>query len=89
MAAMGGARGARPEEEEGPPAAALRPLDRRRIREIRHWLEGDRPDAPTREELRDCVDWVYQEIESALARHQPTDDLLVLLNAAREELRKA
>lgn len=80
-----------PEEEEAPePGLPLfRPIDRRRIREIRHWLEGTRPDAPTREELQEFLDWVAAEIEWHLSRHQSVDDLLVLLNEARAELRKA
>ena len=64
----------------------VRALDIRRIRQIRAWLEGTREDAPTREELREFVSWVSLEIESALARHQPTRDLIGFLNAAREEL---
>ena len=64
----------------------VRPLDIRRIRQIRAWLEGTREDAPTRDELREFVSWVSLEIESALARHQPTRDLIGFLNAAREEL---
>jgi hypothetical protein len=64
----------------------VRPLDLRRIRQIRAWLEGTREDAPTRDELREFVSWVSLEIESALARHQPTRDLIGILNAAREEL---
>jgi hypothetical protein len=74
-------------DEDGEPLDALfRPLDRRRLREIRQWLEGTRPDAPTLEELREYVSWVSGEIERALARHQPTQDLLVLLNASRGQL---
>ncbi|HEU4395871.1 MAG TPA: hypothetical protein VFS92_09915 [Planctomycetota bacterium] len=64
----------------------VRALDIRRIRQIRAWLEGTRKDAPTREELREFVNWVSGEIEFALARHQPTRDLIGFLNAAREEL---
>ncbi len=78
-----------PDDDAPEILARVRPLDPRRLREIRHWFEGKRPDAPTREELSDFVDWLYQEIESALARRRPTDDLLVLLNASREELRRA
>ena len=74
---------------EPPPSEALRPLDRRRIREIRAWLEGSRPDAPTRRELEEFVAWVSLGIESALARHQPVQDLLGLLNAARAQQRLA
>ena len=77
------------DEDDDPPAdAALRPLDRRRIREIRHWLEGTRSDAPTREELRDFLAWVAQEIEWRLSRHQSVEDLLGLLNAGRAESRR-
>lgn len=76
-----------PGEDEGEPLEALfRPLDRRRIREIRQWLEGNRPEAPSLEELREYVEWVSGEIERALARHQPTQDLLLQLNAARGQL---
>ena len=64
----------------------VRALDIRRIRQIRAWLEGTRKDAPTREELHEFVNWVSGEIEFALARHQPTRDLIGVLNAAREEL---
>ena len=77
-------RRAVPEDEK--PDALFRPLDARRIRQIRAWLEGTRKDAPTREELREFVSWVSGEIEFALARHQPTRDLIGFLNAAREEL---
>lgn len=78
------------EEADAPEVAALfRPLDRRRIREIRSWLEGKRLDAPTPQELREFLDWVAQEIEGALSRRQSTADLIVLLNAGREELREA
>ena len=72
--------------EDEKPDAIFRPLDVRRIRQIRAWLEGTREDSPTREELREFVSWVSLEIESALARHQPTRDLIGFLNAAREEL---
>jgi hypothetical protein len=76
-----------PGEDDGEPLDALfRPLDRRRLREIRQWLEGARPEAPSLEELREYVAWVSGEIERALARHQPTHDLLLLLNAARGQL---
>ena len=80
-----------PEEEEAaePGLPQFRPIDRRRIREIRHWLEGTCPDAPTREELQEFLDWVAAEIEWHLARRQSVDDLLLLLNAAREEAMKA
>lgn len=64
----------------------FRPLDPRRIREIRKWIEGSRPDAPTPAELREFISWVSGEIEFALSRHQPTRDLLFLLNAAREQI---
>ena len=77
------------EDGEAPPDSAVRPMDRRRVREIRQWLEGSRPDAPTREELTDFLAWVAQEIEGHLARHQSIEDLLVLLNEARVELRAA
>lgn len=74
-----------PDEGDAPPFDALfRPLDRRRIREIRKWLEGTREDAPTGAELREFEAWVSGEIEFSLSRHQPTRDLLALLNAARE-----
>ena len=53
------------------------------------WIEGTREDNPTRAELREFHSWVSLEIESALARHQPTRDLIGLLNAAREELHSA
>jgi hypothetical protein len=83
-------RGDAPEDDDAPSVESLfRPLDLRRIREIRKWLEGSRPDAPTLAELRDFVTWVSGEIEFALARHQPTRDLLVLLNAARGEIHAA
>ena len=72
--------------QAAPLEALFRPLDRRRIRQIRRWLEGTRPDAPTTEELGEFVAWVSGEIESALARRQPTHDLLLVLNAAREQL---
>ena len=75
--------------EGGGGASTFRPMDHRRIREIRHWLEGNRPDAPTVEELREFVAWVSQEIEFALARHHPICDLVGFLNAARQELRRA
>jgi hypothetical protein len=80
-------RRAVPEGEK--PDATFRPLDLRRIRQIRAWLEGTRKDAPTREELHEFVNWVSGEIEFALARHQPTRDLIGFLNAAREELRNS
>jgi len=73
-----------PEGEKVEPL--VRALDIRRIRQIRAWLEGTREDSPTREELREFVSWVSGEIEFALARHQPTRDLIGFLNAAREEL---
>ncbi len=80
-------RGVPPEDDDAPAVEdRFRPLDPRRIREIRKWLEGSRPDAPTLAELRDFVSWVSGEIEFALARHQPTRDLLVLLNAARGQV---
>ena len=83
-------RAVSPEGEPGTvPPSAYRPLDLRRIREIRHWLEGNRPDAPTVDELREFTAWVSQEIEFHLARHQPVRDLLDCLNAARTELRAA
>lgn len=69
-----------------PLEALFRPLDRRRIGQIRKWLEGTRVDAPTAAELREFEAWVSGEIEFALARHQPTRDLLGLLNAVRELL---
>ena len=69
-----------------PLEALFRPLDRRRIRQIRQWLEGTRPDAPTTAELREYVAWVSGEIEFALSRRQPTHDLLLALNAARAQL---
>ncbi|MCK6480081.1 MAG: hypothetical protein HUU06_12490 [Planctomycetaceae bacterium] len=75
-----------PEEE---PVLDVRPIDRRRIKEIRQWLDGTREDAPTEKELREFLDWVYAEIEWSLARHQPTTELLACLNAAREELARA
>ena len=89
------------ESEDGEPDPALdpesapeieamfRPIDLRRIREIRRWLEGKRPDAPTRQEMLEFLDWVGAEIEWALSRHQSTEDLVFLLNAAREEVRRA
>ena len=77
-------RRAVPDGEEVEPL--VRALDIRRIRQIRAWLEGTREDSPTREELREFVSWVSGEIEFALARHQPTRDLIGFLNAAREEL---
>jgi hypothetical protein len=64
------------------------PLDPRRLREIRKWLEGSRPDDPTAEEIREFEAWVGDALERALARNAPTRDLLELLNAAREELRR-
>lgn len=82
-----GAPGPDDEDDDAPPPLDLRPLDRRRIREIRHWLEGKRTDDPTERELREFVDWVCAEIEWRLARRQSTDELLAWLNAAREELR--
>ena len=66
---------------------AFRPMDRRRLKEIRAWLEGTRPDAPTAAELDEFLTWVALEIEWHLARHQPVQDLLALLNAAREQRR--
>lgn len=84
---MGDRRDA-PEEDEGEPVEALfRPLDRRRIREIQKWLDGSRPDSPTRGELEEFVVWVSQEIEWHLARHQPVRDLIAYLNAARQQIR--
>jgi len=75
-----------PEDGDAEPLEALfRPLDPRRIRQIRKWLEGTRVDAPTAAELREFEAWVSGEIEFALSRHQPTRDLLGLLNAAREK----
>ena len=79
-------RRAVPEGEKVEPI--VRALDIRRIRQIRAWLEGTRKDAPTREELHEFVNWVSGEIEFALARHQPTRDLIGFLNAAREELQR-
>lgn len=76
------------EEDDAPPPLDLRPLDLRRIKQIRHWLEGKRTDEPTERELREFVDWVCAEIEWRLARRQSTDELLAWLNAAREELRR-
>lgn len=73
-----------PEGEKTDPI--VHPLDVRRLRQIRAWLEGTREDDPTLDELREFATWVSLEIESALARHQPTRDLIGLLNAAREEL---
>lgn len=64
------------------------PLDPRRLREIRKWLEGSRPDDPTAGEIREFEAWVGDALERALARNGPTRDLLVLLNAAREERRR-
>ena len=81
------ARRSAPEGERVDPI--VRPLDIRRVRQIRAWLEGTREDDPTREELHEFETWVSLEIESALARHQPTRDLIGLLNAVREELRSA
>ena len=78
-----------PEGDDPDLSAMFRPIDLRRVREIRRWLEGKRPDAPTPRELREFLDWVGAEIEWALSRHQATEDLIFLLNAAREELRKA
>lgn len=69
-----------------PLEALFRPLDRRRIGQIRKWLEGTRVDAPTDGELREFEAWVSGEIEFALSRHQPTRDLIGLLNAARAQL---
>jgi len=77
-------RRAPPEGEKLEPI--IHPLEVRRLRQIRAWLEGTREDNPTRAELREFHSWVSLEIESALARHQPTRDLIGLLNAAREEL---
>ena len=79
-------KGARRPPEGEPHDPLVRPMDLRRLRQIRAWLEGTREDAPTREELREFVSWVSGEIESALVRHQPTRDLIGFLNAAREEL---
>lgn len=73
--------------DDAPPPLDLRPLDRRRIREIRHWLEGKREDAPTERELRDFLDWVHAEIEWSLAHRRPTTELLGYLNAVRGELK--
>jgi hypothetical protein len=82
-----GDHGDDPEDGDAEPLEALfRPLDRRRIREIRKWLEGTREDAPTSAELREFEAWVSGEIEFALSRHQPTRDLLGLLNAVRTQL---
>ena len=79
-----------PDDEAGPPPdAAVRPLDPRRIREIQKWLDGSRPDAPTRGELREFETWVSGEIEWHLSRHQPVRELLAYLNAAREQIRAA
>jgi hypothetical protein len=76
-----------PEADDDEPLEPLfRPLDRRRIGQIRKWLEGTREDAPTTEELREFESWIAGEIEFALARHQPARDLLGLLNAAREQI---
>lgn len=76
-----------PEDGDADPLEPLfRPLDRRRIGQIRKWLEGTRVDAPTAAELHEFEAWVSGEIEFALARHQPTRDLLGLLNAARQQL---
>lgn len=72
--------------EAHPLEALFRPLDRGRIRQIRKWLEGTRVDAPTRGELHEFEAWVSGEIEFALSRHQPTRDLIALLNAARAQL---
>jgi hypothetical protein len=84
-----GDRRAAPEDGDAEPLEALfRPLDRRRIRQIRKWLEGTRVDAPTAAELREFEAWVSGEIEFALSRHQPTRDLIGLLNAARAQLRE-
>jgi hypothetical protein len=75
------------EDGDAEPLEALfRPLDRRRIRQIRKWLEGTRVDAPTAAELREFEAWVSGEIEFALSRHQPTRDLIALLNAARAQI---
>ncbi len=77
------------DEGDAPPLEPLfRPLDRRRIGQIRKWLEGTRVDAPTDAELREFEAWVSGEIEFALSRHQPTRDLLGLLNAARSAPRE-
>jgi hypothetical protein len=84
-----GDRGEAPEDEEAEPLETLfQPLDRRRIVQIRKWLEGTRPDAPTAAELREFEAWVSGEIEFALSRHQPTRDLLTLLNGARGQLKE-
>ena len=82
-----GPDGEEEEDDDAPPPLDLRPLARRRIKEIRHWLEGKRTDDPTERELRDFLDWVCAEIEWALAHHQPTGELVGYLNAVREELR--
>ena len=76
-------------EGESAVESAIQPLDIRRLRQIRKWFEGNRRDAPTVEELQEFVAWVSQDIESALARHQPTRELLAYLNAARAELHAA
>jgi hypothetical protein len=72
--------------EAEPLDALFRPLDRQRIRQIRKWFEGTRVDAPTTAELHEFEAWVSGEIEFALSRHQPTRDLLGLLNAARAQI---
>ena len=59
-------RRAPPEGEKVEPI--IHPLEVRRLRQIRAWLEGTREDNPTRAELREFHSWVSLEIESALAR---------------------
>ncbi len=81
-------REALPEGEEAV-ESVFKPLDIRRLREIRKWFEGNRRDAPTVEELQEFVAWVSQEIEFALARHQPVRELIAYLNSARAELHAA
>jgi len=74
------------DDDVGPSLEAeFRPMDRRRLKEIRAWLEGTRPDAPTRAELDEFLTWVSLEIEWHLARHQPVQDFIGILNAAREQ----
>jgi hypothetical protein len=80
---------AAPREREAAAESLFRPLDYRRIREIRKWFEGNRRDAPTPEELHEFIAWVSGEIEVGLARHQPVRDLVGYLNAARAELHAA
>jgi hypothetical protein len=76
------------DDEEGPVAPLLpRPLDPRRIKELRRWFEGTRDDAPTAAELAEFEAWVADSLERALARRQDTRDLLALLNAVRAERR--